>query len=137
MRAEEHFQNLGHGINLLNLLMLYTAPANEAVVAAVDTLLDEGRLRLAITDLEILENRLRDLPENSGPEVTAPEYRELEGGPLRDLLCRLAMLNSLYLGKNGQGGTLAVQQQLKQKPFADLHTLQLALVSMHQLKTPV
>ena len=137
MRAEDHFQNLKHGINLLNLLMLYAAPANEAVVTAVDALLDEGRLRLAVADLDLLEKRLRDLPESSGPEVTASDYHELEGGPLRDLLRRLALLNSLYLGKNGQGGTLGVQQQLGQSPFPDLHTLQLALVSLHQLKATV
>lgn len=137
MRAEDHFQNLKHGINLLNLLMLYPAPANEAVVAAVDSLLDEGKLRLAVTDLELLEKRLLDLPESEGPEMTACDYRELEGGPLRDLLRRLALLNSLYLGKNGQGGTVGVQQLLSQVPFADLHTLQLAMVSLHQLKAAV
>ena len=137
MRAEDHFQNLKHGINLLNLLMLYTAPANEAVVAALDALLDEGRLRLAVADLELLEKRLRDLPETAGTEVTASDYHELEGGPLRDLLRRLALVNSLYLGKNGQGATAWVQQQLNECPFADLHTLQLALVSLHQLKAAV
>ena len=137
MQAEELLQNLKHGINLLNLLILYTAPANEAVVSAVDGLLEESRLRLALTDLQRLEEGLRNLPENSGPEVTSADYRELEGGPLRDLLCRLALLHSLYLGKNGQGATLAVQKQLEQKPFADLHTLQLALVGLHQLKSAV
>lgn len=137
MSADEHFQNLKHGINLLNLLMFYSAPANEAVVAAVDALLDEGKLRLALADLERLEQRLRDLPESPGPEMATPDYRELEGGPLRDLLRRLALVNSLVLGKSGQGGTLGVQEQLAAAPFADIHTLQLALVSLHQLKAPV
>ncbi len=134
MRAEEHFQNLKHGINLLNLLMFYPAPANEAVVTAVDALLNEERLRLAVADLELLEQRLLQLPESAGPELEAPDHRELAGGPLRDLLVRLERLHALYSGKSGKGGTRSIQEQLRATPFADLHTLQLAVANLHQLK---
>lgn len=117
--------------------MLYTAPANEAVMAAVDSLLDEEHLRLAVLDLEHLEGRLLDLPETSGADLGYNEHPELPGGPLRDLLVRLERLHALYLGKSGKGGTLTVQRQLREAPFADLHTLQLALAQFHQLKAAV
>jgi len=137
LRAEDHFQRLQHGINLLNLLMFYPAPPNEAVVTAVDALLDEERLRLAVLDLEQLERHLLELPESPGPELKCNQHPELPGGPLRDLLVRLERLHALYLGKSGKGGTLTVQQQLREAPFADLHTLQLAVVNLHQLKAGV
>ena len=137
MGAQDLFQNLQHGINLLNLLMFYPAPPNEAVVAAVDALLDEERLRLAVLDLEKLERDLLALPESSGPELSCDQHLELPGGPLRDLLIRLERLHILYLGKSGKGGTATVQQLLREAPFADLHTLQLAVVNLHQLKAAV
>lgn len=137
MEAEDLFQNLRHGINLFNLLMFYPAASNEAVVAAVDELLDEGDLALAVADLNQLESKLRLLPERPGPEVQAPDFQELEGGPLRDLLRRLAQLNALYLGKKGEGATQRVQSQLSDSAFGDVHTLQLAIVRLHQLKAGV
>ncbi len=137
MEAEDLFQNLRHGINLFNLLMFYPAPSNEAVVAAVDELLNEHDLTLAVADLNRLEANLRLLPECPGAEVEAPDFRELEGGPLRDLLQRLAQLNALYLGKKGAGATELVQAQLSRSAFGDVHTLQLAIVRLHQLKAGV
>ncbi len=137
MRAEDLFQNLQHGINLFNLLMFYPAPPNEAVVAAVDALLDEQRLRLAVLDLEQLERHLLELPESAGAELNCDQHPELPWGPLRDLLVRLERLHTLYLGKAGKGSTVTVQQQLREAPFADLHTLQLAVVNLHQLKAGV
>lgn len=137
MTPEDLFQNLRHGINLFNLLMFYPAPSNEAVVAAVDELLNENDLALAVADLNRLETNLRQLPERPGPEMQAQDFRELEGGPLRDLLQRLAQLNALYLGKKGGGATQAVQAQLSGSDFGDVHSLQLALVKLHQLKAAV
>ncbi|MBX3170058.1 MAG: hypothetical protein KF760_21820 [Candidatus Eremiobacteraeota bacterium] len=137
MEAEDLFQNLRHGINLFNLLMFYPAPGNEAVVAAVDELLDEHELALAVADLNQLEARLRQLPDGPGPEMRAPDFRELEGGPLRELLQRLAQLNALYLGKKDGRATQEVQTQLAGSAFGDVHTLQLAIARLHQLKAGV
>ncbi|MBN9419229.1 hypothetical protein ABS71_17110 [bacterium SCN 62-11] len=137
MTAEALFQNLQHGINLFNLLMFYPAPGNEAVLAMIDSLLDEHRLAQSVADLQRFEQRLLELPEQPGPEVQAPDFAELPGGPLQSLLKRLARLNALYEGKNGQGSTQQLQAQLAAEPFADAHTLQLAVVNLHQLKAAV
>ena len=137
MTAEDHFQNLKHGINLLNLLMFYPAPSNEAVVSAIDQLLDEAQLQLAVDDLRKLEEHLISLPESAGPEMKACEFSELAGGPLQDLLRRLSRLNALYAGKAGAGATLQVREQLQAERFANLHDLQLALANVHQLKAGV
>lgn len=136
-RAETLFQNLRHGIDLLNLLMFYPAPGNEAIVATVDQLLEEDRLQRAVADLDLLERDLRELPETSGPQVNAPDYRELSGGPLKDLLRRLSLLHALFEGKNGAGATDEVRAELALRPWPDLSTLQRALVEMHQLKAGV
>ncbi len=137
MTAEDHLQNLKHGINLLNLLALYPAASNQAVVGAIDSLLEETQLRLALDDLIKLEEHLISLPECPGPEVRASEFPELVGGPLQNLLRRLSRLNALYEGKAGAGATLEVREQLQAERFANLHDLQLALVSLHQLKAGV
>ena len=137
MQAAEHFQALQHGINLLNLLMFYPAPPTEALMAALEALLEEERLRLAVADLEQLERKLLELPESPGPEPGYDHHIELPGGPLQDLLLRLERLHALYLGKSGQGGTHTVQRELRESPFADIHTLQLALTQLHQLKAGV
>lgn len=117
--------------------MFYPAPGNEAVLGMIDALLDEQRLGQSLADLRRFEQQLLELPEQPGPEVEAPGFAELPGGPLQNLLRRLARLNALYEGKNGEGSTLQVQAQLAAEPFADPHTLQLAVVNLHQLKTSV
>ncbi|MFN8609761.1 MAG: hypothetical protein U0931_19635 [Vulcanimicrobiota bacterium] len=137
MNAEALFQNLQQGINLFNLLMFYPAPANEAMLSLVDALLEEQPLQQAVQDLQTFESRLLTLPEKPGPEVGAPEFSELAGSPLQNLLRRLARLNALYEGKNGAGATRQIQAQLQAEPFADLHTLQVAIASFHQLKAEI
>lgn len=117
--------------------MFYHAPGNEAVLTMIDSLLDEHRLGQSLADLRRFEQQLLELPESPGPEVTAPEFAELPGGPLQSLLRRLARLNALYEGKNGKGATSQVQAQLAAEGFADAHALQLAVVNLHQLKAAV
>lgn len=125
------------GIDLLNLLAFYPAPPNPAIVNAIEPLLEKGSLQLALDDLQLLQRRLLDLPESAGPEMTAPDFVDLESGPLRDLLSRLGQLNALYLGKQGRGATNLVRAQLEASPslFDDIHSVQLALVRLHQLKS--
>lgn len=100
----------------------------------LESFLDEGSLRLALEDLQRLESRLRVLPECEGAEVGWREYPELEGGPLKDLLGRLALLSALYEGKNGKGPTERVQRKLQGAVVQDPHQVQLALVRLLQLK---
>lgn len=137
MLAQDCWQQLRQGIDLLNLLALYPVPGNPAIVSAIEPLLEEGPLRLALEDLKLLQRRLLDLPESSGPEITAPDFADLESGPLRELLRRLGQLNALYLGKQGKGATTLVREQLEAIPslFDDVHSVQLALVRLHQLKS--
>lgn len=133
--AENYLQNLNHGISLLNLLALYPAASNAAVVAAIDQILNEESLRLAVQDLKKFETNLLSLPDGEANEITLQNFNELPGGPLRDLLRRLARLNTLYEGKKNGQRTTSVQKLLTQEPFADLHTLQVAIANLHQIKS--
>lgn len=138
MRAEQCWQELNAGIDLLNLLAYYPAPSNPAILAALERLMDEDRLSAALSDLDVLEQRLIQLPESSGETVTEDLPPIREDGPLGELLTRLGLLHRLFEGKQGAGATSQIQEQLRlSRPvFKNLTRVKEGLLQLHRLKSP-
>jgi len=136
-QAEDCWQALSAGIDLLNLLAIYPAPSNAALLEVIESLLPDGPVERALEDLQRLEKSLKLLPDRPGPEVRSELFAELEPGPLQALLQRLSGLHCLYLCKQSGGSTNQILSQLSASPdiLHDPKQVRLALVQLHQLKS--
>ncbi|MBT9584809.1 hypothetical protein IV102_15805 [bacterium] len=129
MRAADCWQELGVGIELMNLLAYYPAPGNPAVRSALEGLLAPGVPESSLADLKGLEKRLRQLPAGSGEEAGGQNFGELEAGPLQALMRRLSWLHALYLGKEKGVCTAAAEHELdaSARLFEDVQAIRQAV----------
>ena len=130
--AEDCWQELGPGIDLLNLLAIFPAPANSYVLEMLTELLAPGRIEAALDDLGRLEARLRRLPEAPGPAVVVESFEQLPSSELRLLFQYLAGVDGLYRGKRGEGATSGARPA---PPSAD--TVRRGVAALHALKAPL